>query len=234
MKLLTWNLKWARPGSKREQTIRSAIHTVDADLICLTEAFRATLPAGGGVIEAATGNPVADRLGAKKVLLWSRWGWRAESVWPSVLPHGRLAMGQTDGQFGHLTVVGVCIPWRSSNMPRFGTGERGPWEDHLDFLKALRAEMQAHQNRTIVIGDFNQRVPRTRQPARVADALDSAFGHLLIATHGFRSSDGNLTIDHIAHSRDLNATDLVELPRFDGALELSDHFGVVADLALTA
>ena len=229
MKVLTWNLEWAHPGSKREEVIRKVLAAADADIICLTEAFPATLPTQGHVIQGGLGNPVADRKGAKKVLLWSCNPWLNASTEESFSPPGRIVSGTTKTELGRLQVFGVCIPWASSNTPRFG-GERRLWEDHLSFLDSLRSQLSNLTASTLLLGDFNQRLPRRRQPSHVADALEQALARTIVATTNFRSQDGQDAIDHIAHTSDLQVCRLCELPRIRDGLRLSDHFGVSASI----
>lgn len=229
MKVLTWNLKWAVPGANRERIIRNMLCDADPDLVCLTEAFGTTFPPEGETIEAGLGNFFADRKGAKKVLLWSRHGWNNSSIDLGFEPPGRIVSGQAVTTIGPVQVIGVCIPWPGSNTPRFG-GTRRAWDDHLAFLETLRLRLRELQMPTIVIGDFNQRIPAARQPKRVAQALLGALERLVISTEGFRSRDGHLTIDHLAHTSDLKVCDLMELPRRHAGLELSDHFGLSAEV----
>ena len=229
MKVLTWNLEWAHPGSKREEVIRKVLAAADADIICLTEAFPATLPTQGHVIQGGLGNPVADRKGAKKVLLWSCNPWLNASTEEAFSPPGRIVSGTTETELGRLQVFGVCIPWASSNTPRFG-GERRLWEDHLGFLDSLQGRLRNLTASTIVLGDFNQRLPRRRQPSSVADKLEQALASTIVATTNFRSQNGQDTIDHIAHTADLLVSKLCELPRNGNGLRLSDHFGVMASI----
>lgn len=234
--MLTWNLEWARPGSGREEAIRRILELAEADLICLTEAFSSTLPNDGVTIEAGPGNVVADKKCAKKVMLWSRWGWCDPKIGQNILPPGRFISGRTETPQGPLHVIGVCIPWRSSNMPGFGSGDCGPWEDHLRFIEGMKLELPPSARRTLIMGDFNQRLPRRRQPAHVSQALQTILRPFSIATWNFESRDGDQTIDHIAHSPDITVDQLVELPRFADGLMLSDHFGVAGNIsfALTA
>ena len=229
MRFLTWNLEWARPGSKREGVIRECLTDADPDIICLTEAFSATLPEHGHVIEAGVGNPVADRKGAKKVLLWSRNEWSDASSAELFNPPGRIASGRTSTKIGPLRIIGICIPWPASNTPRFG-GDRRLWEDHLGFLAPLGSLLSSQLETSVVFGDFNQRLPRKRQPVHVADALEQALSNVILPTRNFRSEDGDDTIDHIAHTPDLQASEIRELRRHQDGLRLSDHFGVMASI----
>ena len=55
--------------------------------------------------------------------------------------------------------LGVCIPWRDAYV-NSGRKDRKPWEDHpagLTGFQKLRGRFP--QSRTVVLGDFNQRIP---------------------------------------------------------------------------
>lgn len=232
MKVLTWNLEWARPGSVRERIISEMIANADADLICLTEAYRSTLPPHGHVIEAGKGNRVADRKGARKALLWSRNEWDMGMLTNELVPPGRFVIGTTSGHFGPLRVVGMCIPWSGSNTPQNG-GVLKLWEDHLSFIAGLKEYLDLGRHgaeATLLVGDFNQRLPRVRQPIRVAEALETALSEYVAATRNFRGSNGDLTIDHFCHSPDLRMESIDELPMRISNLRLSDHFGLLGSI----
>lgn len=77
----------------------------------------------------------------------------------------------------------VCIPWASAHV---STGRRDAtnWSQHLeccDQIEKLAAQFDP-QIPTIVAGDFNQRIPRRRQPIRAHPAargdgpLETAHG----------------------------------------------------------
>ena len=207
--------------------IRACLDAADADIICLTEASAETLPHHGHVIGAAPGNSIADRKGAKKVLLWSRARWSGVSREESFVPAGRIVTGTTTSELGPLRIIGLCIPWHSSNTPRFG-GDRRPWEDHLSFVRSLKPLLSDRSQATVVLGDFNQRLPRKWQPIQAAAALEDALTTMVLSTRSFTSADGRQTIDHIAHTPDLHASEICELPRQRNGIALSDHFGVTA------
>ena len=65
-----------------------------------------------------------------------------------------------------------------------GRKDRRPWQDHLVHLRALSVLAPQWSNKTIVVGDFSQRVPRKRQPTVVFDALSAAFAGLDLVTQG--------------------------------------------------
>ena len=84
----------------------------------------------------------------------------------------------------------------------------------------------------MVIGDFNQTFPRRWQPKKVSEALASAVaGFVEIATAGHDPELDRQSIDHLAHSRELRAVSVTAFGRFDDGLKLSDHNGVVVELA---
>lgn len=228
MKVVNWNLEWARPGCPRGREIARRISEIAPDLVCLTEAF-ADIMTDGFVVTAGTGNAVADRKGAHKVLLWSRWRLRSLRTAGYTPPGRNITAIIEDGPFAGIQVCGVCIPWRGSGSPRLG-GASAPWEDHLRFLETLRSEIATMRSRSVVIGDFNQRLPRKNQPIQVWRAIEETFRSMCIATRGLEEPTDGMTIDHIAHSPDLVVTDLRTIARLSHDLILSDHFGITASV----
>lgn len=83
------------------------------------------------------------------------------------------------------------------------------------------------------MGDFNQRIgQRSSTPVRLREALQSALGpNLSIVTAGL-GFHGRRTIDHIALNRDLVTESLSIVINVHQNGNLSDHFGVVADLSV--
>ena len=89
LKLLNWNVEWAAAKWKAaELQRRIAQHA--ADIVCLTETdtARLTLTEGGHSICAQDnrGQPCRKgQEGRRKVLLWSRAGWKASGCcWPRI------------------------------------------------------------------------------------------------------------------------------------------------------
>jgi endonuclease/exonuclease/phosphatase (EEP) superfamily protein YafD len=126
-------------------------------------------------------------------------------------------------------LVSVCIPWRDAHV-RTGRKDRNMWDEHRDFLALLRDEVSEATSDapTIVAGDFNQRLPRTRQPLDVYAALDEALTNLTTATAG--DFDCGTLIDHLAATEDFLVTDIEAWSnRIEGA-RLSDHSGVIVTL----
>ncbi len=109
----------------------------------------------------------------------------------------------------------------------YGDPKRRPWELHLAFLAALDSFLPTRPERTAVLGDFNQRFPRTYQPHAVFDAINEVLlKRFKLATAGLISPIQKHAIDHICYSPDLTADVAESLSnlRPDGG-QISDHFG---------
>jgi endonuclease/exonuclease/phosphatase family metal-dependent hydrolase len=81
----------------------------------------------------------------------------------------------------------------------------------------------------VVLGDFNQRIPRVSQPILVAEQLSRCLDSLQVCTA--LPLDKPL-IDHIAVSKELLATKVEVIPDHDSEGRLSDHRGVIAELSI--
>ena len=83
----------------------------------------------------------------------------------------------------------------------------------------------------VVMGDFNQRIPRIRAPRRVSEAMEEVLSPLHVVTAGDVRGLPSGTIDHIAVSSDLVATDVHGVNRMGAhGKALSDHDLVAANL----
>lgn len=237
LKLLNWNVEWAAPKWKAAE-LQRRISQQDVDIICLTETDteRLTLPQDGHSIcaQGDWGQPFRkgqeDR---RKVLLWSREPWDAvDDLGHASLPPGRFVSGVTQTDVGEVMVIGVCIPYSRSRVgPRWN---QKMWQDHEEYLDGLATLLRrAPRMRLIVVGDFNQRIgQRSSTPLRLRAALQSTLGpNLSIVTAGL-GFQGRRTIDHIALSGDLAAESLGVVSNVHQDGDLSDHFGVVADLSV--
>lgn len=229
LSLATWNMQWKAPGSAASEQMlgRLAAHT--PEIICLTEAYRDVLSGLGGYqleAEADYGYPMVE--GRRKVLLWSRTPWtRTDMVGAAELPPGRFVAGRTSTALGEIDVIGMCIPWRDAHVSS-GQRNRAPWEDHCAYLAGLRSILAERNGPAIMLGDFNQQVPRSRAPRAVFGALEQALGtRLKIATSGPLPPLGLSSIDHVALSLELEAAEITALDhRDDQGKLISDHFGL--------
>ncbi len=82
------------------------------------------------------------------------------------------------------------------------------------------------------MGDFNQVVGAGgRAPAEVRSALGRAFTPGLTIATSSLAVEGRRSIDHIALSEELAVEGADVISNVDEKRNLSDHFGVVADLS---
>ena len=92
---------------------------------------------------------------------------------------------------------------------RSGRHDRKAWEDHLIYVAAFeKLPYRSAVRRTVVLGDFNQRIPRKYTPENVSEALLQVFKPFRIATKCMVPGAPALSIDHIAHTADLEAGDM--------------------------
>ena len=84
---------------------------------------------------------------------------------------------------------------------------------------------------TVVLGDFNQRIPRRGQNKWAYATLRQAFVEYNITTAGWLGAAKGLAIDHIAHTNDLLRMGDIGIWRGKSEFgrHLSDHFGVWCD-----
>lgn len=227
IRVVNWNLEWAPRG--RRARIADRLSELAPDILCATEADRDILPADGHLAECGPDAGYGIRDGRRKVILWSRWPLEEiDAIGAAELPPGRFVAATCRAPGGPLRLIGVCIPWSHAHVST-GHRNRRPWEEHLTYLEHLGPLLAARDEAvpTLLIGDFNQRIPRTRAPVRVADALAEALGNLVVASAGDVPGIDRPVIDHVAHSPSLVVRDLQGFDRRDaGGAPLSDHDGV--------
>lgn len=235
VKLLNWNVEWATKSGSKGVAILRRIDELNPDIICLTEAHLGFLPetGPGQLIYSSSDYGYGTQQTKRKVILWSRSPWHDCVVQESAeMPPGRFVCGTTRTSAGDFTVVGVCIPWPDSRVKGVPV-KRARWEDHGMYLSALDTVLaQMDSKRLIVVGDYNQRVPKGQgTPAKLYDDLQRVVGsRLTIATAGL-GFKGIRTIDHVAIGSAIVAESIGTVSNLDGKRKLSDHFGVVVDLS---
>lgn len=223
--IATFNTEWRKTSSADADIIRERL--ADADVICLTEAYRDFFGGQGYLLEPPhIANGEDD--GRRKVLLWSKQPWTAARVGEGSYP-GNFLVGTTETKVGAITIYGVVIPYRFSDV-RYGNPKRKLWEKHYEFLDNLDRMLPAGPRRSIILGDFNQRVPPKYQPADAGQKLTEVIlRRFELASSGVIPDVGKQAIDHICHTKDLALKRLEGLSnlRSDGR-EISDHFGLQA------
>ena len=232
--MLTWNVEWATPKSRRTGEILSRISGHDPEVVCLTETDVGLLSPHGHTICPQADYGYKVRENRRKVMLWSREPWHeVDDVGLDLMPPGRFVAGITRTSLGNVTVVGVCIPWFGSRTEaRRKLERRKRWEDHEQHLVGL-TEMLVRQSgkSLIVMGDFNQIIgPSSRASHQLQMLLQGAFSpNMRIATSDL-AFQGRRSIDHIALSDDLTVESLGVVSNVHDGRKLSDHFGVVAEV----
>lgn len=219
----TWNVEWAAAGTRRGDRVAGILASV-GDVLVVTECTLDVLPPGHVVTGGSDWGYRVDDASRRKVALWSRWPWvDVDDVGHPDLPPGRFVAATTATPIGELRIVGVCIPWAGAHVSS-GRRDRRQWEDHELFLQALPEVLAEQPGPLVVAGDFNQRLPRRRQPERVHQLLLDALGDLQVVTAG--ETDVGFLIDHIAVGDGLATGAPTIIPSRDAVGQLSDHHGV--------
>jgi exonuclease III len=231
VRIATWNLEWAKPGTERHDRALVQLSDLDADVVVTTEdsthdweEYPYRIDAGPDWGYPRKGNP-------RKVIAWSRTPWTERTELEASATRGRFVGGVVQLEGLAVTVLAVCVPWRDSHV-RTGRRDAAVWAEHLEFCAALRPAVNAAAaaGLTVAVGDFNQRIPRTRQPPDVASALVDALGPLQVPTAG-EHTVGRL-IDHVAVTSAMTVVDVTAWSNVLDGHRLSDHAGVAVTLDL--
>ena len=238
LRVITWNVEWATPNSPRTSEILRRIGRHAPEVVCLTETHVGLLPQDGHTICSRPDYGYTIKEDRRKVMLWSREPWeQVDDVGINSMPPGRFVSGVTKTSLGIVTVIGVCIPWFGSRTEARRKLERKmQWEDHEQYLVGLTKVLGGGSaNRMIAMGDFNQIVGRgSRAPRGLQSALQRAFLSSMTIVTSELAFQGRRSIDHIALSDDLAVESLDVISNIYDGQDLSDHFGVIADLSLGA
>jgi hypothetical protein len=232
IRIANWNLQWARRNTPNGEAILRRLFQQEPEIICLTEADIDFLPKEGFSATSDADYGYESSPWKRKVILWSRKPWlEVDAIGDDSLPGGRYVSAVTETSLGPIRFIGVCIPWSAAHVTT-GRKDRERWEDHLAYLCGLAGILEGIDSSTVVLGDFNQRIPRKWTPLEVHQALQTTFeGRLEFATTGLIQKIDKQAIDHVAHTGDFVASNVRSIDNIDSnGRELSDHFGVVLDL----
>ena len=211
MKISCWNSDWATPTSKRGKFF---IEKFNSDVICLTEGYESLLPKNGYIISSDKDYGYETKNGRRKVILWSKSKWTdIDQLGSKEIPAGRFVSGITNG----IKIIGICIPWRFAHVST-GRKDRKPWEDHISFIQNL----DFSRKKTIILGDFNQNIPKQNQPEIVFSSLSNLID-------GFNLLTANMGLDHIVISNDLKAENVKRITTGNN----SDHDGISCSIKFT-
>ena len=232
---VNWNIERRAPQSRQASMLTERAVAQRPDVICLTEAHEASTAMLGGHETADRGATWAfdRRDGERLVALWSPRPWRDVDIGNEGTATGGLISGITATPVGTVRVVGICAPHHAASQ--IGAAEKARmWTEQIAFWNGLAKLITARDRSipTVLLGDFNQYVPRIWGSKAAHAAMQAALDDLRVATGGPISGIDKPTIDHVAHTPNLAPQEVLGLSRFDDdGRALSDHFGVVARLA---
>ena len=230
-----WNVEWASINSKKGRYLAPRIASLSTELLCLTEGYADLFPNSGHTITSDGDYGYPAHPNRRKVLLWSRSPWsQVDALGSCNMPAGRFISGITETSLGAVRVIGDCIPWWEAHV-RTGQRNRQQWEDHMTYLREIAPILRSCDASipTVILGDFNQRVPCQRQPQVVFQALMDAIGpDFDIVTSGEIANAPDYSIDHVAISRQLRHVGIHFVSNLNEVgEEMSDHFGLQIVLA---
>ena len=235
LRLVNWNVEWATPKSRRTPEIVSRIDRHAPEVACLTESHVGLLSQRGHVICSQPDYGYRVKEGRRKVVLWSREPWnQVDDLGVNSMPPGRFVAGVTQTSLGEVIVIGVCVPWFGSRTEaRRGLDRKVQWGDHEQYLAGLTDIVGRRSvEGLIVMGDFNQIIgPGSRAPLELQMALQNAFPSSMRIVTSELVFQGRRNIDHIALSEELTVESLDIISNIHDGMDLSDHFGVVAEVS---
>lgn len=216
MRVLAWNLEWAKLTSWRAEPILARLRTEHADVAVLTEAQVPFVREVYEHVAHAGPHPKARQPDGSKVVVASRHPLEVVDLVGSddLPPRNFVAVDVVPPGQDPIRILGVVIRY---NQKR----------EYIEALPPVLARLVTE--RTVLAGDYNLSMLRARPLERLLTAtLDQA--RLEIATAGPWPAleDETPLIDHIALSQDLQADDIRVWPRhIDGEeRRITDHAGV--------
>lgn len=228
--VMTWNTEWATSAGDRGRRISAILQTAGGDIAVVTEGVRELLPSIGTAVDAGGDWGYGPYPARRKVIVWSPHPLKLDFAGVEGATRGRLAVATAETPDGPVRIVGVCIPWRDAHV-NTGRADAEPWSEHMDFLDRLQVLLAELDDRvpTVIAGDFNQRIPRGRQPIRVTDRLLDVLADWKVHTAGALPNGPH--IDHIATNQGLVLESTDDWPSSDHLGRLSDHAGVSCRLS---
>jgi hypothetical protein len=232
-----WNTEWHTATSKRGAALRQALLGHAPDIVCLPEAQYRFLPADYHLVHSHPDSGYPLKPEHSKVTLWSRWPWLdVDAHGSDDLPTGRFVSATTATPGGSIRVVGVCIPYRHAHVST-GRRDRTVWEEHERYLVALPKilERERRHGPVLLLGDFNQRIPRRWVPPRLASMLQHALTGFEVWTAGDVAGLEQPLVCHVAGSKEFTLAERPRgLSRIINGVAVSDHDGMVLPIAISS
>lgn len=236
LRLINWNIERRGPHTWQVKSLIEEIGCYRPDLLFLTEAHDNSTRALGGHSISHRGYRANHKVDSERLaLLWSASPWEQLSVPNKIEAAGGAVLGRTEIKDESLTCLCLCIPYHMAKLP--GETRTRPWHYHDQFLTLIAPWIRAlaqSEERLIIAGDFNRRMPRGWGPKRSYELMERAFENTRIVTSGQLEPLNEKTIDHVAISGGIKPQSVRALSQFEkDGRPRSDHFGVLADLELT-
>ena len=185
---LNWNFERRAPHSRQAGIMLQRAAAQQPDVICLTEAHRGSTATLGGHEVADRGPSWSNKRGddERLALLWSPNPWRdLDLVGNGGTATGGFLSGITDTPAGALHVIGICAPHHAAS-PVGATQRARFWTEQIAFWTGLAKLIAAGDRNvpTVLLGDFNQYVPRIWGSKAAHAALLAALADMAVATRG--------------------------------------------------
>ena len=226
MKIVIWNIEWAKPNSKREKIIKEIIENINPDIICITEGYLESWQNFEHVISSHEDYGYKIHEGRRKVILISKTPWtNTDEIGNINMPNGRFVSGNTQ----NIDILGVCIPWKDAHV-RTGRKDKEAWEDHISYLEGLQQLLSNITSKTLVMGDFNQRVPKKYSRKDVFDLMLKTFENFRFETKNNIQPIDKQSIDHLCTKNIEKVSSITSIDNFQDDVRLSDHFGLIIEI----
>lgn len=234
MRIVNWNIERHGPATWQAKSLLAEIAELGPDVLCLTEAWEASVTTlGGHSISARGATWSAKHESERKVLLWSKHPWHSVETINQLEATGSAITGLTLLAGMQARVTGLCVSYHFAS-PLGQEPKAKPWSQHERFLEDLSPLLLQwrDQGPVIILGDLNQFMPRIWGPKRPHQLMEEAFAGYNIVTSGEIEGVGARAIDHVALAGNLKATSVFGRPAaLEDGRKRSDHFGVVVDCA---
>jgi len=144
VKIATWNLQWAKPGTERHQRAIDHLESLDADVIVTTEHSLFDWPRYPHRIDGGPewGYPIVGE--RRKVIAVSREPWTDVRTIGTRPTQGRYVRGTTTVGNASVEVFAVCTPWSDAHV-RSGHADQNRWGEQSLRDRACSGLAERHQ-----------------------------------------------------------------------------------------
>src|SRR6056297_3600385 len=126
IRIATWNLEWAKPGTERHDRALAQLSGLDADVVITTEDSTHDWAEYPYRIDAGPDWGYPRKGNRRKVIAWSRTPWTDRMELETSATRGRFVGGVVHLEGVDATVLAVCIPWRDAHV-RTGSRDAAAW-----------------------------------------------------------------------------------------------------------